>query len=352
VNVKWQAGGNPLFLVVLMALALAGCATADRGSQRQPAENGTGQAPDQESEAELAPLVLPELDPASLSGEERLQVVATNSIIGDVVAQVGGDATALTTLMGPGQDPHSYQPSTGDLTRVARADVIFVNGYRLEEGLLDDLANVAPDVPLVPVSAAIEPLPFGGHEGDEDEGDRAVDPHTWLDPRLVEQWVHNIERALQDLDPARGEIYQANARAYLAQLAELIAYADEQMARLPEDRRKLVTNHDALTYFARRYDLEIIGSVIPSASTLSEPSARHLAQLVQKMEEEGVCTIFTETTVSSQLATAATAELDKCDEVRVLPLYSGALGPAGSEADSYIGMMRTNVDTIVTGLSN
>jgi ABC-type Zn uptake system ZnuABC Zn-binding protein ZnuA len=320
---------RPLLLLAL--LLAAACRSAETGS----APAGAGG---------LAPLSLPELSPAALAEGERLEVLATTNVIGDVVSQVGGEAIDLTTLIGAGQDPHGYQPAPSDLISASQAHVIFANGWGLEEGLVRNLENAAAGVPLVPISAGITPLPFGGEQG-------APDPHVWLDPHLVRQWVENVQEVLSALDPARAAQYEANAAAYLEELEALITYAEERLATVPAGRRQLVTNHEALAYFARAFDFEVIGTVIPSASTVSEPSARALASLVDRMEDAGVCTIFADHAANQSLAAAAAAELQSCPEVAVLPLYTGSLGPPGSGAESYVEMMRVNVDTIVSGLA-
>jgi ABC-type Zn uptake system ZnuABC Zn-binding protein ZnuA len=269
-----------------------------------------------------------------------------------VVSQVGGEAIDLATLIGAGQDPHGYQPAPSDLIRAAEADVIFANGWHLEEGLLRDLANAAPGVPLAPVSANIAPLPLAGEEqGGDENGPTTADPHVWLDPYLVRQWVENVRVVLGALDPARAAEYDANAAAYLEELDSLIHYAEERLATVPPGHRQLVTNHDSLAYFAQAFDFEVLGTVIPSASTVAEPSARSLAALVDRMAEAGVCTIFADNAVNQSLAQAAAGELQSCPEVAVLPLYTGSLGAPGSGAESYVGMMRANVETIVAGLS-
>jgi ABC-type Zn uptake system ZnuABC Zn-binding protein ZnuA len=283
----------------------------------------------------------------------KLRVVATTSIIGDVVAQVGGEAIDLTTLMGPGQDPHSYQPGARELTAVADAHVIFVNGWDLEEALARDLENIGGSSPIVPVSAHIVPLAFG--EADEAAADHehsGADPHVWFDVRNVGQWAENISQILQALDPNHAETYQKNAAAYQAKLVELNEYIKSSLASIPLEKRFLVTNHGAFSYFAQAYDFQIVGTVIPGLSTLAEPSASDLTDLVAVMREHQVCTIFTETTVSNQLAQVVAEELDFCQAVQVLSMYTGSLGPAGSGAASYLGLMRTNVDTIVAGLSD
>lgn len=321
------------WLLLFVMLLAAGC-------QSSAIESGDG----------LAPLALPELQPVALAAGERLQVVATTSVLGDVVSQVGGEAIALRTLIGPGQDAHSYQPAPSDLIGLSAVDVIFVNGWQLEEGLVRDLEKAAEGVPLVPISANITPLPIGAHEEEDEHG--PADPHVWLDPHLVRVWVENVREVLSALDPARAATYAANATAYLAELDELIAYSEELLATVPAGQRRLVTNHEALAYFAHAFDFEVIGTVIPSASTISEPSARALAALVNRMEEAGVCTIFVDSAANPALAEATAAELRTCEDVAVLPLYTGALGAPGSGADTYLQMMRTNVDTIVAGLAH
>jgi len=337
----------PTFLC-LVAFVVSGCRpAAERTSGPSAASDGVGAA---------VVLALPELALVEL-GSAPLQVIATTSIIGDIVAQVGGEAIELTTLMGPGQDPHSYKPTPQEMATVSQADVVFVNGWDLEEALAHDLEQIAEDVPTVPVSAGIEPLTFGEH-GQERQGEdhtdaqtaRAADPHVWFSVHNVEQWVENVERVLAALDPANAETYARNAAAYRVKLEDLQAYVHGQLAAIPAERRYLVTNHDSLGYLAHEYDLTVLGTVLPAASTVAEPSASDLAALVNVMQEHGLCTLFAETTISPKLAETVAAELGDCGKVAVLKLYTGAVGPAGSGADSYIGMFRYDVDTIVTGL--
>ncbi|MCA9934116.1 MAG: zinc ABC transporter substrate-binding protein [Ardenticatenaceae bacterium] len=333
-----------LFFILLL-LIFVGCSS-------------TTNEEDHEGEDALAVLSLPQGTAVSLNGRP-LNVIATTSIIGDVVGNVGGEAINLTTLMQPGQDPHSYQPAAAELTQVAQADVIFVNGWDLEEGLVNDLASIGENVLIVPVSANIEPLAFGAAAHDDHEEEAPVadehdhtgaDPHAWFSVGNVEQWTRNIETTLSSLDPENTAVYSAHAEQYLAELADLNVYAQEQLTAVPAERRVLVTNHGAFGYFAHDYDFEMLGTVIPGLSTLAEPSANDLTELVNAMRSEGVCAIFTETTLSDQLAQTVANELDSCEQVQVIPLYTGSIGPAGSGADSYIGMFHANVDAIVQGL--
>jgi ABC-type Zn uptake system ZnuABC Zn-binding protein ZnuA len=303
-----------------------------------------------------AELAIPALTPPALAGRP-LRVVTTTSVIGDVVARVGGEAIDLTVLLEPGEDSHSYLPGAQDLVAVSNADVIFVNGWHLEGALAEDLATAGPDVLVVPISAGIDPLAAVGHNdaGEEPDGEAGhdpenADPHVWFDLHNVARWVENAEHVLGALDPDNAGTYAHNAAVYLEALDELGRYVETQLDRIPAENRFLVTNHDSLAYFAHAYNFEIVATVIPAASTLAEPSAGDLAALIEEMEAHGVCTIFSETSASDELARTAAAELDGCSEVRVIALYTEALGPPGSGAETLIGMFTANVDAIVEAL--
>lgn len=284
-------------------------------------------------------LQLPQIQPVALPPGEPLSVVASTSIIGDVVAQVGRDSIELTTLMMPGQDPHGFEPTSSDMIAVSRAHIAFVNGWDLEAGLIGLIKSVSDDIVMVPVSASVQPIRHG----------TTSDPHVWMDPANVMRWTENVQTILSALDPQNHDAYRRNADRYLQELTQLDQYLEEQSAAIPQDRRKLVTNHDSLGYLEARYGFEVIATVIPAADPLAEPSARALGELVQLMRSAGLCTIYAESSANVQLAQAAAAELDSCGSVQVIQLYTGAIGPPGSGADSYIGMMRSNMDAIVGG---
>jgi ABC-type Zn uptake system ZnuABC Zn-binding protein ZnuA len=322
---------RPLMLAALILLA-AGCKSGELTVSHTNEPAGR-----QSNDSKL--LVLPPLRPADLHPGERIRILATTTVLGDVIAQVGGDAVELTILMRPGQDPHGYEPSARDLTAVAEAHAIFVNGWNLEQSLAADIMDVAGDVPILPASAGIQPRSSG----------KTADPHVWLNPHHVMKWVENMTQALAALDPAHEAEYRQNASAYQVQLNQLIDYAAERIATIPVEKRILVTNHDSLGYFADQYGFTIVGTVIPAADTLAEPSAQALSRLVDQMAAAGICTIYAETSASDRLAQATASELDGCPTVQILKLYTGALGAPGSEADSYLNMMRTNIDTIVAG---
>ncbi len=316
---------NALLLVGVALLVLASCA--------RPAPSATPEA-------------LPTLQPVSLGPGERLRVVATTTIVGDVVARVGGDGIQLTVLLPVGADPHTYEPTPADLTAVAGAHVLFINGLGLEGFLERTLRNVGGDLPVVPVSVGIPPRPLEEAEEEEEEHSHGeYDPHVWLDVRNVMVWVENIRQALSGLDPTRADRYAANAAAYRKELEALDAWILEQVAQVPPQNRKLVTNHPVFGYFADRYGFEQVAAVYP-VSPGAEPSAREIAELEEVIRQFGVPAVFAETTVNPKLA----EQVARDTGVRLVTLYTDSLGEPGSGAETYIGMMQTSVRAIVDAL--
>jgi ABC-type Zn uptake system ZnuABC Zn-binding protein ZnuA len=322
---------------LVAALLVAAC-----GAGRSPAASPGGGAGEQSITDRDARL--PEMQAAIPAGGGKLRVVATTGIVGDVVKNVAGDRIELTTLIGPGQDPHTYQPTPQDIAAIERAHVVFINGFHLEEGLESTIdAAAGKGSPVVSVSAGIQPRPSSTEQGH----DAAGDPHVWFDPANVRVWTANIEKSLGALDPGNAAAYQANAAAYTRQLDELDATIRAQVALIPADRRKLVTDHEALGYLADRYGFQVLGAVIPSVSTSAEPSAGDLAALVEVIRAQRVPAIFIGTTTNPKVAEMVARETG----AQVLPLHTGETGVAGSGAETYLGMMRANLDTIVKGLT-
>ena len=193
---------------------------------------------------------------------------------------------------------------------------------------------------------AIEEIEAIAGEGAEiHEGHGLEDPHFWFDPIRVKTAVNEIASRFSALDPARSDAFSANAAAYNAGLDQLHAWTEEQVAQAPEERRLLLTSHDSFGYFANRYGFEVVG-VILGVTTETEPSAEHLAELIEEVEEEGAPAVFGETTVSERLAATVAEETG----AKFIRLYSGSLGPADSEAATYVDMVRTNVERIVDAL--
>jgi ABC-type Zn uptake system ZnuABC Zn-binding protein ZnuA len=281
---------------------------------------------------------MPELEPVALGAGEKLRVVATTNIVGDVIARVGGEQISLTILIPPGADPHTFQPTPKDASAVAQAHIVIMNGAGLEGWMQEFLANAGGTRPLVSASAGLT-LRKGEHEHG------LLDPHVWFDVKNVITWVHNIEEALSALDPANADTYHKNAAMYRAELQELDNWIVAQVKKVPPERRKLVTNHEVFGYFCERYGFQQVGTIFP-ITTEARPSAKDLAALQEKIKAAGAQTIFTETTVSSETA----EQLARDTGVKVVRLYTDSLGPAGSEADSYIRLMRYDVEAIINAL--
>lgn len=291
---------------------------------------------------------MPPLSLAPLRQGERLKVVATTSIVADVVQNVGGDLINLTMLMPLGTDPHAFEPTPQDVVAVANAHVVFINGAGLEVFLEPLLESAGKDVTVVHVSYGIELLQLEDeHEHKEESGhDVNADPHVWFAPHNVTVWAHNIGHTLSTLDPDNAQAYEANAQTYEAELEALDIWIQEQVAQIPKENRRLVTDHTSFGYFSLRYGFEQTGAVFPSYSTLAEPSARDLAALEDTIREFDVKAVFVGLTVNPDLAQRVADDTG----IRLVFLYTGSLSEPGGPADDYLSFMRYNVSEIVKAL--
>jgi len=279
----------------------------------------------------------------------KLNVVATTTIIGDIVQNVGGDAINLTVLLPVGADPHSFSPTPQDITKVAKADIIFVNGFGLEQFLGDMVENAATQATIIEVSQGVEPLTLATvvEDGQTQPAEAGrVDPHTWTSPANAIIFVRNIEQALAAADPAHAEIFAENAKKYTADLTALDEWVQAQIETIPPANRKLVTGHTAFGYYAKRYGLEQIGTVIPGFSTAAEPSAQDLAALQNTINRYGIKAIFIGATVNPTVS----ARIAEDTGARLVRLYTGSLGEKGSGAETYIGYIKYNTNAIVSAL--
>jgi zinc/manganese transport system substrate-binding protein len=285
---------------------------------------------------------------ASFSQGNKLQVVATFSVLGDLTRTVGGDRIALRTFVGPDGDVHTFEPSPADGAALAGAAVVVENGYELEPWLDKLYAATSSRAARVVVNDGLDPLTLQEEGGDAHDHNGEADPHTWHDVLRTIHMVEMIRDALVKADPANTQVYQANAADYLTQLQQLDGWVVEQVNTVPWERRKLVTSHDTFQYFAKRYGLTIVGTAIRSFSTeAGDPSAGELAALVDQIKAAGVPVIFAEN-VSNPVLMERVAE---AAGVQVGPRqYTDALGAPGSPGDTYVGMMRSNVSSIVTAL--
>lgn len=292
--------------------------------------------------------------PAAAQDGDPISVVATFSVLGDLVLNVGGDRVDVHVLVPSGADAHTFEPTPEDAAALEDADLIVENGFGFEPWL-DDLYDAADsDAPRIVATDGITPRSAEGDEASpESDGDDhehgELDPHVWHDVHNAIKEVENIRDGLAAADPDSAATYQANAGAYLAQLNDLDGYVVQQVATLPQDRRKLVTSHDTFGYFADRYGFQIVGTALGSVSTEGgDPSAEQVARLVDEIKATGVPAIFAENVSNPALMQTIADEAG----VTLAPtLYTDALGEPGSSGETYLGMIRYNVDTIVTALS-
>ncbi len=294
---------------------------------------------------------------ASPTPEARLTVVATTSIVTDVVRQIGGEHVQVISLLPVGADPHTFEPRPQDLTLVANAQQIFVNGAGLEAhllpllesaGAMEKVIEVSEGIPLLPMEEVIEHHHEEEEEGAEDHHHHhhlGGDPHTWTDPNNVLLWTENIASALAAADPAHASTYRQNAATYQDQLRELDGWIREQVAQVPAENRLLVLDHAVLGYFAEEYGFRQLGAILPSFSTEAAPSAQELADLVERIRSLGVKAIFISETAHIPLASRVAEE----SGVKLVMIYHD-LSPADGPAPDYLSYMRYNVRTIVEAL--
>lgn len=277
------------------------------------------------------------------------RVVATTGILGELVRQVGGDRIEVTTLMGPGIDPHLYRASAGDVRELAAADAIVFGGLSLEAamaGVFRDMGDRIPTLPLLETIPETDRIPTG--EG----GGANWDPHLWLDPLLWSRTIPPLVALLERLDPGGRTEFRERGAARIAELRALDQELRSLLEGISSDRRLLVTSHRAFRYLGRAYGLENIG--IQGASTAVEPSAADVRRVVDRLlESGGVDVVFSEQSVPPRaLESIRAAAGERGLAVRVLgPLYSDALGPEGSGAESYDALMRRNAGIIADGLA-
>ncbi len=275
------------------------------------------------------------------SVEERT-VLTTTSIIWDLTRNVVGDIWKVEYLVEPGKNPHVYEPTPQDMIKAHKARIILYNGFNLDAWVVKLLAGQWGGK-LVRVTEGLEEyvltVPDGPYAGRED-------PHLWMDVSLAIKYVEKIRDIFIKLDPENSQIYQANSESYIKQLRELDSWIRIEVSKIPVERRILVTQENAFQYFARAYGFKI-GGYFYSIVTEIEPSALDLASTVKRIKKSGVCVYFVETTLSSRIMEALAREVGG----RIASqLYTDSIGELGSGRDSYIGMMRHNVESIVDAL--
>jgi ABC-type Zn uptake system ZnuABC Zn-binding protein ZnuA len=282
--------------------------------------------------------------PSGARAAEGLSAVASTTVIADLVKNVGGSKAAVRALAPAGSDPHTFQPTPESMKVLARANIAFFNGAGLEEWWGKTVRSVGrKDLPVVELSAGLATLKASGDAHGHTHG-AGADPHVWLDPVLVKRYVERIGDALSRVDAANAAAYAKNAAAYQAALDELDAWIRIETGKIPPERRKMVTFHNAFQYFAKRYGLAVRGYIV--ASPGKEPSAKTLADLTRRIKAERIPAVFAEADFNPKLV--ETLARDAGVKV-VTTLYDGSLTD-GPPADSYLAMMRHNVTQIVSAL--
>jgi ABC-type Zn uptake system ZnuABC Zn-binding protein ZnuA len=293
--------------ILLCALLLAGCGTTKIGSSAAPGQ---------------------------------ITVVATTTQMQDLVRNVGGNHVHVVGVLEPNVDPHDFSPTPQDAVALAGADLVVESGVGVDAWAQELVSDAGVDAPTFVASSG---LPLRAGDSDEPDGD----PHWWHDPTLFERAASSLGARLAEVDPRHAADYRANAERFVGELRRMDAQNRRLIECVPAGERKLVTNHDAFGYFAAHYGLTVVGSVIPSLSTAAQPSAQQLAELIQRTRREHVRAIFTESSINPQLE----QQIGREAGVRVYAnLYGDTLGPSGSPGATYIGMERSNVHNVVTGL--
>jgi zinc/manganese transport system substrate-binding protein len=282
--------------------------------------------------------------PAAARAQEKLPVVATFSILGDFVKNVGGDRVSVTLLVGPEGDAHVYQPSPADAKKLAAAKVIFVNGFKFE-GWIERLIKASgTKASVVVATKGIKPREMADEDHDHEQG---VDPHAWQSIANARVYVANIRDALVVADPGGKETYEKNTADYLAKLAAVEAEVKEGIAKIPAARRKIITSHDAFGYFGAAYGFEFIAP--QGVSTETEISARDVAKIIRQIKTQKIPAVFLENISDPRLMQRIADETGAKIGGKI---YSDSLSAAGGPASTYIDMMRHNIRQLSAALTS
>jgi zinc/manganese transport system substrate-binding protein len=274
---------------------------------------------------------------ATVHAQERLDVVASFSIIGDFVRNVGGDSVRVTTLVGPDGDVHVYTPAPADAKKIADAKLVIVNGLGLEGWLARLVQSSGSRAPVIVATKGITPLRLGSE----------ADPHAWQSVANAKIYVANIRDALVAADPARADAFRANAESYAAQLDELDREVRTAVARIPSERRKVISTHDAFGYFAAAYGIDFIAPL--GVSTETEPSAREIAAIIRQVKADKIPAVFLENISDPRLVSRIAAETG----ARLGgTLFSDALTGEKGDAPTYIDMVRHNIKALTSALAH
>jgi zinc/manganese transport system substrate-binding protein len=279
------------------------------------------------------------------SSGDKLSVVATTTQIADFARNVGGDAVDVHQILQPNTDPHEYEPRPADVTATAGAKVVFESGDELDPWMEQVVSESGTDAQVVDLSTHLPVTVPGETSGPEAS---RYDPHWWHDPVNAEAAVREIRNAMIAADPSERKSFEDNAGSYLEQLQTLDAGIKRCFAAVPPNERKLVTDHDAFNYFAKRYGIQVVGAVIPSQTTEAQTSAGDISQLAEEVRREHVRAIFPESSLNPDVAHALAKQTGAISD---LTLYGDTLGPAGSNGATYLTMEAANADAMVRGFT-
>ncbi|WP_232695402.1 metal ABC transporter solute-binding protein, Zn/Mn family [Brevibacillus daliensis] len=279
-------------------------------------------------------------------GDKKWKVTTTIGMIADITKNVGGDKVEVTQLMGAGVDPHLYKASQGDIKRIEEADIVFYNGLHLEGKMTEIFEKMEKHKPVIPVSKNV---PKDLLLGDPTYPDQA-DPHIWFDVSLWRMAVEQVRDSLIEIDPVNKTTYETNASAYIKELDNMHEYAKAQIASIPKEQRVLVTAHDAFAYFGKAYDIEV--SALQGISTASEYGLKDVQKLVDQLVDTKIKAVFVESSVSKRSIEAVIEGAAAKNHQVVIggELFSDAMGNPGTPEGTYLGMVKHNVDSIVSAL--
>ncbi|MEH7385390.1 zinc ABC transporter substrate-binding protein [Bacillus sp. JJ1521] len=277
--------------------------------------------------------------------EDTIHVVTTIAQIGEPMQLIGGDRIKVTSLMGPGVDPHLYQATQGDITTLQHADIIFYSGLHLEGRMGEIFEKLKETKPTFAIGESIDEDRLLADEGG------AIDPHIWFDLDIWKDGLASATQRLKQYSPEDAVYFEENKQKYFAKIDELKAEASKKLASIPKEQRVLVTAHDAFGYFGRMYDIEVVG--LQGLSTEDEVGLSDIQSTVDLLLEKNVPSVFVESSINQNSIKAVIEGAAKKGQDITLggELFSDAMGKAGTEEGTYLGMYRHNVNTIYDGLT-
>jgi len=272
----------------------------------------------------------------------KIKVLATTTQVGDFARAIGGERASVTQILRPDDDPHDYEPNANDSKNAAAAQVVFKNGVGLDDWLDKIITNSGTKATVIDLSQGIK-LRAG-----KDDSEKAGDPHIWHSTDNAKLIVANIEKGLEQVDPAGKEYYQSQLKSYQQQLDDLKAQINGIFGTVAPANRQLVTNHDAFGYFADEFGITIVGQIIPNFSDAAQPTPQEINNLIKNIKAANVKAIFTETTINPKVA----QQVAQAAGIKIYSnLYGDALGAPGSEGDTYLKMELSNAKNMAAGFS-